>query len=128
MTHTIWALPLPSTNIGQNPSIAEIRYRDHDLIFSLLNEDGEEYQYCLTFKGVEAYECTYLTSCSVEMIRTAYDKLIDCGRTNWLIELEEISSRVSNSETKLHHYRIFFDEGPGYEFICTEVLICQPKE
>jgi hypothetical protein len=128
MITIIWTLPIPSTNIGSEPCIREIRYRDHDLKFSLIDEDGKEYEYLIRFEGVEAYKCIYLTSCSVEIIKTAYDKLIDCGRTDWLIESEEISERVGNLRKELHHYRIFFDEGPCYEFICEKALVCPPEK
>jgi hypothetical protein len=106
------------------PCIREMGYRSHELGFSIMDEEEEKHKYLIKFEGVEAYKCIYLTSCSVEIIKTAYDKLVDCGRSNWLIESEEISERVSGLKKELHHYRIFFDEGPCYELICEKVSIC----
>lgn len=127
MIKTIWTLPIPSTNVVGEPNTRVIKYRDHELKFSLMDDEGETYKYLINFLGTEAYKCTYLTSCTVEMITTSYDKLIDCGQTNWLVKTEEISERVSGSKKELHHYRIFFDEGPCYEFICEKALICQQE-
>lgn len=126
MVAIVWIIPIPSTNVVDGPNNRTIKYRGHELKFSLMNEEGTTYEYSITFSGTEAYRCTYLSSCTVEMIQTSYDKLVDCGETDWLMETKEISERVSGSKKQLHHYRIFFDEGPCFEFISEEVVICQP--
>jgi hypothetical protein len=44
----------------------------------------------LLFEGVEAYKCSYLTSCSAEMFNTAYGKLVSLGTDSWLEEASRI--------------------------------------
>lgn len=128
MVTIVWTIPIPSTNIVSEPSNRVIEYRGHKLEFSLIDEEGATYEYSITFLGTEAYKCTYLSSCTVEMIQTSYDKLVDCGETDWLIEAKEISGRVSGSKKELHHYRIFFDEGPCFEFISERISVCQKQK
>jgi hypothetical protein len=125
---TVWTMPIPSTNAEREPYISKTGYRDYELKFFLVDDDDQECTFSISFKGVESYKCTYLTSCSVELITTAYDKLVDCGKTDWLVEVEEISERVSRLKKDLHHYRIFFDDGPCFEFICEGVTICPLKK
>lgn len=88
-----------------------------EVSFSLQDEETEEtLSFLLSYSGVEAFKWSYLTSCSHEMINSAYDKLVDCGDTAWLRECRDISARVDKPRD-LHHYRIFFDDGPCIEVI-----------
>ena len=71
----------------------------------------------LLFEAVEAFKCTYQTSCTAEMFNTAYGKLVCLGATQWFAEIQKANSDGSPSE--LMHLMIVFDDGPCYEFICT---------
>ncbi|AFY71242.1 hypothetical protein Pse7367_2991 [Thalassoporum mexicanum PCC 7367] len=88
MIKTILKLPFPSTTFECEPTLKYLIGRDHELVFVLLDEEDNKYEYSINFEGIEAYKCTYLSSISAEMVE-AYDKLIDCGRSDWLIEIEK---------------------------------------
>jgi hypothetical protein len=118
MSQLIWTLPLPSTAVAVHPTLKQLPRREVELSFALQKEEDEEpQQFRLRFSGVESFKWTYLTSCSEEMIKSAYDKLIDCENTDWLQECKKISARVGSGLKALRHYRIFFDEGPCLEVI-----------
>jgi hypothetical protein len=118
MRQVIWTLPLPSTAVVEHPSLKQLPGRELELLFALQEEEDEEpRRFRIRFRGVESFKWTSLTSCSEEMITSAYDKVIDCGDSGWLQECREISSRVGAGTKELHHYRIFFDEGPCFEVI-----------
>ena len=125
MTITVWTLPLPSTNMVGEPKLISLQHKRFQLSFSLAEESGNTCKYAIEFTKVEAYKCTYLTSCSVEMITTSYDKLVMCSDTQWMSEVKAIAERVSGLEKNLKHYRIFFDDGPCYEFLCENISVCQ---
>ena len=120
--NTVWELPFPSTGILEGPEFKNMGGRELRLTLSLQGEEETDEVNCgLQFSGAEAYKCTFLTSCNEGVIRSAYDKLTDCGTTEWLREVQDISDRVGIDKKSLHHYRIFFDEGPCYEVICEKV-------
>ena len=114
----IWTLPLPSTTVVEYPKLEQLGNRELGLSFAL-QEEGDEKpkRLYLKFSGVESFKWTHLTSCTEEMITSAYDKLVDCGNTTWLQESTSISARVGIKLKALHHYRIFFDDGPCFEVI-----------
>lgn len=100
------------------PKLTQLLRREVELSFAVQDEEDEEpRRFRLKYSGVEALKWTYLTSCTEEMIKSAYDKLIDCGATAWLEECRDISMRVGGREKVLHHYRIFFDDGPCFEVV-----------
>ena len=70
------------------------------------------------FDGVEAYKCTYLTSCSAEMFNIAYGKLVRLAATPWLNEVLKSCAKTSQASKELQHLMICFDDGPCYEVIC----------
>lgn len=71
----------------------------------------------LIFDGVESFKCTYYNSCSLEMIE-AYDKVINIGKSEWLIGIKQNLANTKIDSENLKHLRIYFDDGPCYEFIC----------
>ena len=125
MEKVIWALPFPSTAMLDSPLMQKLLGKKLDVSFSLQEDETEETRkFLLSYSGVEAFKWTYLTSCSREMINSAYDKLVDCGDTEWLQECQEISARVDRPR-ELHHYRIFFDDGPCIEVIGEGVSVVE---
>jgi hypothetical protein len=91
-------------------------------VLSFIVEPGDTYPtLSLTFRGVEAYKCTYLTSCAIDMIKTAYEKVVRVYDTPWLLDtLSNYEPKRGNHVYKeLMHLMIYFDDGPCYEFICT---------
>jgi hypothetical protein len=122
MKKEIWALPFPSSCLDIEPTILELPRRELELSFSLYDDDDQSCKFVVKYFGVEGFKWTYLTSCDIEMIQSAYDKLIDCGDTEWLISCQEISTRMGKKE-ELHHFRIFFDDGPCLDVISVGVAI-----
>jgi hypothetical protein len=122
-----WKLSVPSTSFVSGPDLKEGRTSiltwtyEGDSEFVKPPQEGiirEE----LIFEGVVAFKCTYNGICGAEIIRAAYNNLVDFGQTDWLTTLKRASEDhyfiVSES---LKHTGIFFDEGPFYEFVCESV-------
>ena len=112
MAEELYKLPFPSSGLS-GVSFCKLMGRT----CSLLLNDGENIPVRIVFEGVEAYQATYYRACTLEMIK-AYDKVCDVGRTKWLTEVQSQLERYDKSATELHHLRIYFDDGPCYEFIC----------
>ena len=92
------------------------------LSFSYENFEGEFKPAAVLISGIEAFRCTYLTSLTVEMIESAYDRLVDMGESQWLREVKSAGDSSRHSAS-LKHLRICFDDGPCYEFICVAFRI-----
>jgi hypothetical protein len=71
----------------------------------------EEKFYC---DGIAALASTYHSACSEEMVR-AYDQLVKLDDSNLLRETKPRS--VPLSGVNLRHFRIYVDDGPGFDFI-----------
>ena len=72
----------------------------------------------LFFDGVETYKATFDKACSPEMVRAAYDRVVDLGATSWLREVSSELARHNANISSLQHLMIYFDDGPCYEFVC----------
>ena len=117
MSEILWKLPVPASALLRSPIFASLGKRQCELSFHIESDDGEA-RAGLLFESVEAYKCTYLTSCSAEMFNTAYGKLVRLGTTAWLGEVMKVYSTASQSPKELQHLMICFDDGPCYEIIC----------
>ncbi|MBR0975232.1 hypothetical protein [Bradyrhizobium japonicum] len=116
MTATLWEVPVPPTQV-ESTRIEQLPKRITRLAISLvvLRDDVDVVEYHdLSFEGTELFKCTYLTSLTREMIRSAYGKLVDLGRT-------ELWSQIADRSQKenIRHLMICFDDGPCYEVVCT---------
>lgn len=118
----LWELPTPSSGFS-DVTLKELPSR---CCYLKLGASYENDLKCntLILNGIEAYKCTYMYALTLDMIETSYDKLVDMGRTEWLVEVEKLVAEETDS-LELRHLRICFDDGPCYEFICStyEVLI-----
>lgn len=117
MSETLWKLPVPASALLRSPVFAPLGKRQCELSFLIESDEGEA-RAGLLFEGVEAYKCTYLTSCSAEIFNTAYGKLVRLGATTWLNEVMKVYSQARQSPNELQHLMICFDDGPCYEIIC----------
>jgi hypothetical protein len=117
MSEPLWKLPVPASALLRSPVFAPLAKRQCELSFHIERDDGEA-RVRLLFEEVEAYKCTYLTSCSVEMFNAAYGKLVKLGATAWLAEVMKVYSKASQAPKDLQHMMICFDDGPCYEFVC----------
>ena len=116
MTLTLWEIPVPPTQV-ETTRIEQLPKRLTRLAISLvvLRDDVDVVEYHdLSFEETELFTCTYLTSLTIEMIGTAYGKLVDLGQT-------ELWTQVAGRSQKkdLRHLMICFDDGPCYEVVCT---------
>ncbi len=129
MTQTVWKLPVPATALVRGPALSVLPRRRCMLSMSIELNDGKEGTLGLSFDGVEAFMCTYLTSLTLEMVELAYGKLIEFSPSDWLGRLSKDHQRPGRPAA-LKHFMICFDDGPCFEFICTsfEVLADKPSE
>jgi hypothetical protein len=121
MSIELWKLPVAPTALVKSPSLAVLPKRQCQISMEFEVSAGIV-RNTLLFEGVEAFKCTFLTSCSAEMFNTAYGKLVRLGASQWLAETQKINTRISPKE--LQHLMICFDDGPCYEFICTGFRVC----
>lgn len=116
-------MPVPSSALTRGPSFTALLKRECELSFYVESDDGDQ-KAGILFSGVEAYKCTYMTARSVEMINTAYDKLVRIEGSSWLAEVKansaEYYTKRQGGPKELQHLIICFDDGPCYEFICVE--------
>ena len=119
MNKIIFTLPIASTALWKSPEFQKRLGRDCALV---CNYDDEETRattiLTLVFENVEAYKTTYFKACNLEIVRNAYDRIIDCGITIWLKEIQNNLALNGSEGLNLSHLAIYFDDGPAYEFIC----------
>lgn len=121
MTTARYTLPVPSTSLIQDARFQKELGRCCTLRYSYELEDelvGEE----LRFEGVEAVRITYYTACSIEMLE-AYDKVLEVKDSQWANEVRTNLKRHGTLKDGLIHLRIYFDDGPCYEFICNMLTV-----
>jgi hypothetical protein len=138
MASTLWKSPVASTAFVEGERFEQLG-DSCTLTFEYEDENDEVVRGRLFFDGVQAFKCTYLYACSVEMIES-YDKIVELGETDWLATVRGhlliYNEALRNPEAKhsknvieqldqylldtsdLKHLMIFFDGGPCYEFIC----------
>jgi len=123
VAQVLWKLPVPSTALSNH---IEFQQRLGRVCALVCEYEGDTYQVVtlnLVFDGVEAFKCTYHASCTAEMIRTAYDQVVDGGSSDWLSAIRDQLLTVDGlykdqKVEELKHLMIYFDDGPCYEFIC----------
>lgn len=111
----LWEPPSPSSSFLEGVTFIDQPQRVCGLSFSYEKSDGDQETCELRFRDVVAYKCTYLPALTAQMIRSAYDKLVDVGSSEWLREAVGVSQ---DEGPPLRHLRICFDDGPCYEFLC----------
>jgi hypothetical protein len=116
MSTELWAL-VPATSLVEDTDFSVLAGRQCEISFHIEGSDSEPLRIDLVFDGVEAFKCTYLTSCTAEMFNLAYEKLVCLGKTQWLSELLK-AYHGGEPADELKHLMICFDDGPCYEFIC----------
>lgn len=114
-------MPVPSSALTRGPRFAALPKRECELSFYVESDDGDK-KAGILLDGVEAYKCTHMTARSVEVINTAYDKLVRLDDSPWLAEVKanslEYYTKRQGAPKELQHLMISFDDGPCYEFIC----------
>lgn len=114
-------MPVPSSALTRGPSFSVLLKRECEISFYSESDDGEK-KSSIVFEDVEAFKCTRMPARSVEMINTAYDKLVQLEGSQWLMEVKTNSAdyyaKRQATPKELKHLMICFDDGPCYEFIC----------
>ena len=126
MTTTMWRLPVPATRVTSHRFV-QVGGRHCELTVVVLDDDDTEKSFVIAFDGVEAFRCTYLTSLTAEMVKSAYGKLVRQEASSWLEEVLQAYSAYyessGRSPERLMHTIICLDDGPCYEVICTSLAL-----
>ena len=108
----LWKMPSPSSGL-EGVAFKELPRRTCVISFQYEDLDGGFATCEVRFHDVAALRCTYLPALSADMIRSAYDKLVDIRSSAWLSEANSIRPDEQGS---LRHLRICFDDGPCLSF------------
>jgi hypothetical protein len=122
MSTELWKLPVPATSLVKGPDFSVLPKRQCEISFHIEGSDGKAVRIGLLFDGVEAFKCTYLTTCTAEMFNTAYAKLVRLGATPWLSELLKTYACGRQPPKELQHLMICFDDGPCFEIVCLSFI------
>jgi hypothetical protein len=117
MSKIVWESPSPSSGFLRGVSLQTRPRREIVLSFEFEDAEAKMSKMELSFKGVVHYRTTYLPALSAEMINQAYDRLVEFPES---IELNEVVSatKANGDGSDYHHYRVCFDDGPCFDFIC----------
>jgi hypothetical protein len=115
----LWKMPSPSSGL-EGVAFKELPRRTCVLSFQYEDPDGAFATCELHFHDVAALRCTYLPALTADLIRSAYDKLVEIRNSPWLSEANSVRW---DRPKPLRHLRICFDDGPCYEFLCAEFEI-----
>jgi hypothetical protein len=121
MAQTLGTLPVASTALLSGVTFQMLLRRACALLCEYEDNNDDIVSLELLFDGVESFRCTYMGACTVEMIRTAYGKVVDIGSTEWLTVIRDRlvnSGYGSQNIEEVKHLMIYFEDGPCYEFIC----------
>lgn len=117
--NTLWNAPSPSSGFHEQAVLDILPKRVCSLSFSFEGDLGVPERVQLLFEGVVAFKCTYMYGLTVEMIASAYDRVVELPASPWLVEAK--SGRMPlHAKERVRHLRVCFDDGPCYEFLCTE--------
>jgi len=116
MSVTVYELPVTSTAFVRDASFEMLIGRVCALTYAYEASDGRVMVERIVFCGVESFMCTYYTANSLEVFE-AYDRVVDLGDTEWLRTISKNLIRAGGSIDGLKHFRVYFDDGPCYEFI-----------
>jgi hypothetical protein len=122
MNETLWKLPVPASALIRAPTFLAMGQRRCKLTCYIEADSGEK-EISLLFEGVEAFKCTYLTSCTPSMMNVAYGKLVKLETTPWLEKVMKLHSNTPGATKDLKHLIICFDDGPCYEIICSGITV-----
>ena len=116
----LWKFPVPVTALLRGPFFRDFPKRRCEISFYIEGNGTESSKVALTFDGVEAYKCTYITSLTAEIINAAYGKLIRIDGSPWIAEISKVYDKGGRASKNLQHLMVCFDDGPCYEFICLQ--------
>lgn len=121
----LWKMPFPSSGLFSGPTLVEHAGRLLGLKFSGEDKEYEIREYELQFANVCAFKCTYLPALTSDLIASSYDRLVELGNTDWLLQAQNSANRAPSLTAPSKHLRICFDDGPCYEFLCSAFAFIQ---
>jgi hypothetical protein len=129
MPTVLYTLPVPSTALVKEPRFEQLLGRFCSLTYSYEIDENPDLILVerLVFEGVEAFQVTYYRAVWIDMI-AAYDKLTDMGNTQWLRGIIQNLNESGGARPGLKHLRIYFDDGPCYEFVCRDFTVKRNQE
>lgn len=122
MASVLWTMPVPSSGNLESRELRILPKRVCEVCLGYEDGEGQFVNCILRFIDVEAFKCTYLALLSVEMIESAYDCLVDLGKSAWLSEAANQAQSLGRP-LDLRHLRLCLDDGPCYEFLCRNVEV-----
>jgi hypothetical protein len=126
MAEELYKIKVPSSALSSPIFTMELGRRcSLTYSYEIENTDFEVHER-LVFEGVEAFKCTYYTANSLEVFE-AYGRILKLSRSAWLKEIIKNLSRAGTAAANLAHLRIFFDDGPCYEFICRSFEVIEEE-
>ncbi len=69
----------------------------------------------MKFSRVRWHEFTALPNCSVDMVQTAYFRLVEIINSDSLVSFVANDRSTAKAYRELHHYRMFLDESGCHE-------------
>jgi hypothetical protein len=84
------------------------------------SKEGDQGKCSLIFLGCESFKCTYMTSLNPEQIEASYGCVVSITDSPWLQEIRAKQAPKVPAGVKLRHLMICFDDGPCYEFVCSD--------
>ena len=117
MSKIAWQSPSPSSGFLRGVTLHLRPQREIVLSFEFEDVHEEMRAAELSFKDVVHYRTTYLAALRADVIREAYDCLVDLSESS---ELQEViaATEANGKGTDYRHYRVCFDDGPCFDFIC----------
>jgi len=117
-TLVLWRSPVPTASVMPEPTIRMLSQRRWQIVLAY-TVAGVVTSATLTFTGVEAFRCTYLTALDPELFSLALDQVIDLAQSPWLDEITARHHALVKKRAALRHLVVGFDDGPFLEFVCT---------
>jgi len=114
----IFKLPRPSSWFD-SPKFFERLRRSCELLWEYEKVEGAgTAKLSLIFHVCWGVKITYFSANDTSVYKIAYDKLVDFGDTEWLLQIKANITAARVEFQHLRHLGIFFDDGPFYEFVC----------
>jgi hypothetical protein len=123
MNKVIWKCPVPSTGFLRGPDLVSLGARKLKLFFEYEGSDGEAKQDALLFFDVYSYRVTFLPALSADVIKSAYDKVVEIENSEELRQVAAIAMGNNRPFSALKHFRVGFDDGPCFDFIANDFQV-----
>lgn len=117
MKTIVWQSPVPSTAFLRGVRVDLRPNRQVALVFEFEDDDGRRSSEAV-FSEVAHYRTTCLPALTADMIRDAYDRVVDLGDSQEL-RATKAAMEANGRAPNVRHFRICFDDGPCFDFMAT---------